>query len=583
VSDTRFRFEPALHERELEAIITEIEQSPELDLLTLDRILRRHPRNGVGLFAKTEIVRGARHLVARGAMRVDADALARRLRTAPVRSHSGVLPVTVLTRPHPCPGRCVFCPSDARMPKSYLASEPGAQRAEQHAFDPYRQTWARLEAFRAMGHPLDKVELIVLGGTWSAYPLPYRRWFVLRCLEALCEFGAVGELPQRPEPFGSFEGLPAVASGVYNETVSAHLRAHQDGRLRAPDEQASWAALAHAQRRNEDAEIRCVGLSLETRPDEIDEAEVLCLRRLGATKIQLGIQSLSDEVLRRNQRGHDVSATRDAMTLLRGAGFKLHAHWMPNLLGSSPDADLEDFERLFADPAIRPDELKLYPCSLVESAELMDHHRAGAWRPYDDAELLHVVSEGMRRTPRWCRLTRVVRDIPSPDIVVGNKRTNFREIAEAELRRRGVALADVRAREIRDEGFEPGELELRDTRYDTAIGAESFLELVTPEDRIVAFARLALPQRPSFVPELGESAVLRELHVYGPAAGLGEASAGRPQHAGLGRQLLDAARERAASAGHTSLAVISAIGTRAYYRRLGFRDGALYQHFALES
>jgi ELP3 family radical SAM enzyme/protein acetyltransferase len=431
VNDTRFRFEPALHERELAAIITEIEASPELDLATLDRILRRHPRGGVGLFAKTEIVRGARHLAARGALAVDPDALARRLRTAPVRSHSGILPVTVLTRPHPCPGHCVFCPSDARMPKSYLASEPGAQRAEQHGFDPYRQTRARLEAFRSMGHPLDKVELIVLGGTWSAYPLAYRLWFVQRCLEALCDFGVDGRPPDASAaPFGSFEALPAAARGVYNETVSAHLRARQAGRLRAPEEEASWDDLARAQQRNEEAAVRCVGLSLETRPDEVDADEVLCLRRLGATKIQLGIQSLSDEVLHRNQRGHDVAATREAMTLLRGAGFKLHAHWMPNLLGSTPEADLADFERLFADPAIRPDELKLYPCSLVESAELMDHQRAGAWRPYADDELLHVVSEAMRRTPRWCRLTRVVRDIPSPDIVVGNKRTNFREVAE---------------------------------------------------------------------------------------------------------------------------------------------------------
>jgi elongator complex protein 3 len=582
VNDTRFRFEPALHERELAAIITEIEASPELDLGTLDRILRRHPRGGVGLFAKTEIVRGARHLAARGALAVDPDALARRLRTAPVRSHSGILPVTVLTRPHPCPGRCVFCPSDARMPKSYLASEPGAQRAEQHGFDPYRQTRARLEAFRSMGHPLDKVELIVLGGTWSAYPLAYRLWFVQRCLEALCDFGVDGRPPDASAaPFGSFEALPAAARGVYNETVSAHLRARQAGRLRAPEEEASWDDLARAQQRNEEAAVRCVGLSLETRPDEVDADEVLCLRRLGATKIQLGIQSLSDEVLHRNQRGHDVAATREAMTLLRGAGFKLHAHWMPNLLGSTPEADLADFERLFADPAIRPDELKLYPCSLVESAELMDHQRAGAWRPYADDELLHVVSEAMRRTPRWCRLTRVVRDIPSPDIVVGNKRTNFREVAETDLRRRGVLLSDVRTREIRDESFDPRDLILRETRYGTAVGTECFLELTTPEDRLVAFARLSLPEQRSFVSELGGNAVLRELHVYGPAAALGEASQGRPQHGGLGRRLIDAACERAAARGYPSLAVISSTGTRGYYRRLGFRDGALYQHLAL--
>ncbi|MEN8185049.1 MAG: histone acetyltransferase, partial [Myxococcota bacterium] len=188
-------------------------------------------------------MRGARHLAARGMLEVDADALARRLRTAPVRTRSGILPVTVLTRPHPCPGRCVFCPSDARMPKSYLSSEPGAQRAATHRFDPFRQTRARLEAFAAMGHPLDKVELIVLGGTWSAYPLEYRIWFVLRCLEALND----GSPPAAPG-LGAFASLPAAAPGAYNETVSAHLRAQLGGRLRAPDEEAGWTALERAQR-----------------------------------------------------------------------------------------------------------------------------------------------------------------------------------------------------------------------------------------------------------------------------------------------------------------------------------------------
>jgi elongator complex protein 3 len=305
---------------------------------------------------------------------------------------------------------------------------------------------------------------------------------------------------------------------------------------------------------------------------------VLHLRRLGATKVQVGIQSLDDAVLRANRRGHDVAATRAALGRLRAAGLKIQAHWMPNLLGATPERDLEDFARLFDDPDLRPDELKLYPTSLVASAELVEHHRAGAWRPYDDAELLRVVTGCMRRTPRWCRLTRVVRDIPSPDIVAGNRRTNFREVAEAELRARGVALVEIRAREIGRDAWDPARVALRETQYATSAGRERFLEWVTPDDRLLAFLRLSLPTRASFVAELGTSAVIRELHVYGGVAGIGERVSGAPQHRGLGRALVATARERAAAAGHDTLAVISAVGTRPYWRSLGFRDGELYQH-----
>jgi elongator complex protein 3 len=464
------------------------------------------------------------------------------------------------------------------MPKSYLADEPGAQRAAAHRFDPYAQTRARLEAYRRMGHRCDKVELIVLGGTWSHYPGAYQVWFVARVLEALDDFGAgrAARADSGIEP-DDFASLPAAARGRYDRTVARHLRATRGG-LRAAWEEAGWDELGRAQRRNETARVRCVGLSLETRPDALDEAEVGRLRRLGATKIQLGIQSLDDAVLRANQRGHDVAATRAAIRNLRAAGMKIQAHWMPNLLGATPEGDLADFARLFADPDFRPDELKIYPTSLVESAELMEHHRAGAWRPYDDAELLRVVAECMGRTPRWCRLTRVVRDIPSPDIVVGNRRTNFREVAEAHLRWRGVRLVEIRAREIRRLAFDPSRVRLRETSYATSTGRECFLEMVTPDDRLLAFLRLALPSRASFVAELGTSAVIRELHVYGGVAGLGERGPGVPQHSGFGRALVAAARERAATAGHAALAVISAMGTRAYWRSLGFRDGELYQH-----
>ena len=584
----RENFDPAPYRSTLVSIIREIEALDRIEPAALERVLRRHPRDGRGLFSRAQLIAGFRHFAASEGFRHDGDAFARRVQMRPVRSQSGVTPLTVLTKPFPCPGRCVFCPNDVRMPKSYLSDEPGAQRAANNKFDPYLQTWNRLAAYRAIGHPTDKIELIVLGGTWSFYPEAYQIGFALRCFEAMNDFGA--GLDRREEAIAletDFEALPRLLDGrkhqqdIYNKMVSGVLGSDRLGAA----ESGSWQALESAQRRNEDSGSRCVGFSIETRPDHVTPEEVLRIRRLGCTKVQIGIQSLADDVLQANQRGHDVAATRRALALLRGAGFKLHAHWMPNLLGSTPDADAEDFARLFEDSAFRPDELKIYPCSLIESAELMQHYESGAWRPYTQAELLEVVSAAMARTPRWCRLTRVIRDISSDDIVAGNKLTNFREIAEAELRRRGDRVVDIRAREIRSRPFEASELELRETEYRASDGTELFLEYVTPDDRLVAFLRLSLPGRAArpldaVLPELASSALIREVHVYGGAVELGARDLERAQHRGLGRQLIEQAADRAAEAGYSDLAVISAIGTRSYYRSLGFSDGPLYQHRA---
>ena len=313
----------------------------------------------------------------------------------------------------------------------------------------------------------------------------------------------------------------------------------------------------------------------------MSEAEVERLRRLGATKIQLGIQSLSDRILAANQRGHDVAATRAAVGRLRSAGFKIHAHWMPNLLGATPESDRTDFARLFDDPAIRPDELKIYPTSLLETAELVVHHRAGRWQPYAQDELVELLADCMAQVPPWCRVTRVIRDIPSPEILVGNKQTNLREVVEARCAERGLPLRDIRSREIRGRPVHPTELSPSEHAYESANGRELFLEETTRSGRVAAFLRLALPERPAALSELAGSALIRELHVYGTAAALGEREPGRAQHAGLGRRLLERAVARATAAGFSRLAVISAVGTRAYYRRHGFRDGALYQHRAL--
>ncbi|MCP4040149.1 MAG: tRNA uridine(34) 5-carboxymethylaminomethyl modification radical SAM/GNAT enzyme Elp3 [bacterium] len=579
-------FDPEPHRHQLVAVVREIEALIEVDAPALDAILRRHPRAGKGFFSRAEIIAGYRAFVDSHGFRLKESEFVARVRRRPVRSQSGVTPLTVLTKPFPCPGRCVYCPNDLRMPKSYLSDEPGAQRAANNRFDPYLQTWNRLAALRATGHSTEKIELIVLGGTWSVYPEPYQIWFAKRCFDAMNDFGAdVDGRALAARNTADYDGFAAAASpGVrdgplYNQIVRGALR--EQGREGVVEvEKASWEALECSQRLNETAVCRNVGFSVETRPDVVTQAEVMRIRRLGCTKVQIGIQSLSDPVLDAVLRGHSVADTRRAMSLLRRAGFKIHAHWMPNLLGATPADDCEDYDRLFGDPDFRPDELKVYPCSLIESAELMHYYRRGQWRPYTHEELLDVLTYVLSRAPRYCRLTRVIRDISSDDIVAGNKLTNFRELAQEALALQGGQSCDIRAREIRGERFDSERVQLRKTRYATGTGDEVFLELVTPEDRIVAFLRLALPAQPALCDEIGDSALIREVHVYGGALDLGARDRDLAQHRGFGTRLVDEARGIAATEGFHDLAVISAIGTRGYYRKLGFRDGALYQHIA---
>lgn len=412
------------HRAELAPILRAVLARHDLRGQDLEKLIRK--ASAGRLFGRDTLIRAYRAFAGTDGWPPFDPAVVERLRMKPVRSSSGVTPVTVLTKPFPCPGECIFCPNDVRMPKSYLADEPGAQRAGQNAFDPYLQAISRLRAFQNTGHPTDKIELIVLGGTWSFYPEPYQIWFVRRLFDALNDFGAGRDESEAvwavratdviPESAVTVRGLDVGGGHTYNHAVQAIYgeearRANglatdlASGRARSPaDEYATWGELEAAQRANEDAGSRCVGLVVETRPDHLDEDEVRRIRRLGCTKVQIGFQSLNDAVLRANRRGHDVAATRRAVRLLRRAGFKIYAHWMPNLYGSSPDADIADYDRLFSDPDFRPDELKIYPCSLIESAELMQVYQAGGWRPYTSDELLHVLTACFLRTPEYCRL-----------------------------------------------------------------------------------------------------------------------------------------------------------------------------------
>ena len=584
--ESSYSFAPQRYEDELLALIAELDGLGSWDQAAYERALRHHPKDGRGFFSKAEILAGFRHLNRKLAWQRDDQVFADKIRMKPVRTLSGVAPVTVLTRPYPCPGRCIFCPSDVRMPKSYLSEEPGAQRAAEHQFDPYRQTFSRLRALSNIGHRVDKVELIVLGGTWSYYHESYQVWFVKRCFDAMNDFGSWrrGEPIEWPEqPQLDFRTLEARVDGAdeggkgdqrYNRIVTS-FAAGADGLDR---QSATWEELGAVQADNETALARCVGLVVETRPDHLDLAEAVRIRRLGATKVQIGFQSLDDDVLRLNRRGHDVDATRRAVRLLRQMGFKIHAHWMPNLYGSNPQADISDYRLLFDDPDFRPDELKVYPCSLIESAELMRFYRSGDWRPYSHDELLEVLTVSLAQTPPYCRLTRVIRDIPGTDIVDGNKLTNFRELVEREIGRRGQTLSDIRAREIGSREVSRDELRLDRIEYATSSGREIFLQYVDPRDRLAAFLRLSLPDEPPPIEEIAASAMIREVHVYGRLVAIGGRDEGRSQHLGLGRSLIEHAASEAARGGFADLAVISSVGTRGYYRALEFSDGDLYQH-----
>ncbi len=490
--------------------------------------VRDHPLPDGGYVAKHVLVHAYRELTEAGEWNPDPQVL-RRIRMKPTRTLSGVTTVTVLTKPYPCPGKCVFCPTDYRMPKSYLPDEPGAMRALQHDFDPYQQTAARLEALEAIGHPTDKIELLILGGTWSAYRVDYQEWFVRRCLDALNGFEA--------------------------------------------------ASLGEAQAANENAAHRNVGLVIETRPDHIDLPELAHLRALGVTKVQVGAQSLDDRILSLNARGHTVEQTRAAARLLRAAGFKFVLHWMPNLLGATLESDRADFARLWDDPDLRPDEIKIYPCQLLANAELYDYWRRGEYHPYTTEQLIELLAEIKPTIPGYCRVNRVIRDIPSTNVVEGNKRTSLRQDVHAELRRRGTSCRCVRCREIRGLSVDPSRLALQDLVYSAGGAEEHFLSFVTEADRLAGFVRLSLPSVNSAkvgLSDLEGAALVRELHVYGQSLEVGSDQDGAAQHAGLGRRLMEAAEDRAARRGYRRMTVISALGTRGYYRRLGYRLGESY-------
>ena len=554
-------------------ILDALRESEMLDAAQLDRIVRAHSKrahDGRRIFAKKHILPYYLRVKAEGgtiweSWNVDDELDARFLRTLqmkPRRTASGVATITVITKPWPCANNCIYCPNDPRMPKSYLSDEPACQRAERCGFDPYLQVASRLRTLQQMGHATDKIELIVLGGTWFDYPTEYRSWFIAELFRACNDSDDVRE-----------QALEQ-SIGCTSEAVAIDASSR--------DKIFERETLSHLHATNEHAAHRVVGLVVETRPDTITIERLTELRALGCTKIQMGIQSVDADILKANGRREQPDTIRHAFELARLFGFKTHAHIMLNLFTATPESDKRDYRTFVTDEAYCPDEIKLYPCALVAGTQLVKRYEDGSWRPYTEDELIDVLSSDMMVTPPYTRVSRMIRDISANDILVGNKKTNLRQLVDQHLESIDASVEEIRFREISTGNVNTDELVLDEVAYTTTATDERFLQWVTPEGKIAGFLRLSLPHRDAVerygdeLPIKSDEAMIREVHVYGFATKI-DAEGRSAQHHGLGRMLIERACQIARESDYRAINVISAVGTHAYYRKLGFADNGLYQ------
>lgn len=514
------------------------------------------------------------------------------LRKKKIRTLSGIVSITVITPDFGCPGKCIYCPTEKGMPKSYLSNEPAVMRAIANKFDPYLQVASRLKMLKAQGHPTDKIELIIAGGTWSAIPENYQIWFVKECFRA--------------------------ANGK-----SVKLKAkNEKQQLKTKNFNALWENLFDEQKKNETAENRIVGLTLETRPDWINEKEIKMMRLLGATRAELGVQSIYDDVLKKCARGHTVKETIDATKILKDAGFKINYHIMLGLPGSTPKRDEKMLEELFKNSDFQPDMLKIYPCVVLKGTPLYKLYKIGKYRPYSDKQIVNILKKAKTKIPEYCRIVRVIRDIPTSSIMAGGKISNLREIIHREMARENKQCRCIRCREIKNSKLKAKNLKLKRLDYLASGGREIFLSFEDiKNDKLVALLRLRIdnvsgnsaalspslilanpaigsedashfcpsqtrgpcqkwPQTRSWdntaefnnsiIPILQNAAIIREAHTYGQMERINEQ--GKTQHLGLGKKLMKEAEKIAKKEFDVlKIAVISGVGARNYYRKLGYK------------
>ena len=462
------------------------------------------------------------------------DLIKKILTTRPVRSLSGIVNVSVLTKPYPCPGKCIFCPQEDNIPKSYLKNEPAVMRAIMNKYSPRRQVNIRIEALKMSGHPVDKIELRIIGGTWSYYPKRYQKWFIKECFQACNNFNS-----RKKNLYGSLE---------------------------------------QEHKRNEKARHRVVGLSVETRPDFIDKEEIKWLRSLGVTSVELGVQSIYDDVLKKIKRGHTVSETIKATKLLKDAGIKVSYQMMPNLPGSTLKRDIDLFKTLFSDSRFQPDYLKIYPMAVIKNTEAYKLWINKRYKPYSDLQLKKLFKEIKKNIPRYVRIQRLIRDIPAQDIEAGTKISNLRQIVLDEMKKENISCKCIRCREVKEDYNPEEKLLLFREDYLASQGKEVFLSYEDKKRRkVYSILRLRLPSFDDMpIKILDNSTLIREVHTYGQQISLKEKGLS-PQHKGLGKKLIkEAERISKEEFGIKKIAVISSVGTRDYYRKLNYRKKGDY-------
>ena len=491
-------------------------------------------KHKIGMISNADLLAVYRKLRKNNTINQNLD-LEKLLQKRKVRTLSGVAPIAVLTKPYPCPGKCAFCPNEKSMPKSYLSNEPAVMRAILNKFDPATQVSVRLKALFNNGHLTDKVELIIMGGTWSCFPRQYQNWFVKRCFDA--------------------------CNGKTAKT------------------------LEQAQKWNETAKHRIVAMTLETRPDYIDEKEIKYWRKLGATKVELGVQSLDDKVLKLNKRGHFKAEVARATKLFKMAGFKVAYHLMPNLPGATPAKDLATYNKLFNAEDFQPDFIKIYPTVVTKGSALYRWWKQGKYKPYSYKVLFNLLLKMKKITPSYVRIIRLIRDIPKESIEAGNKITNLREALQTELKKHGQSCNCIRCREPKDDLTGLDKAKLSTIKYPASNATEYFLQYTSNnKKKLFAFLRLRLPNANeiNFIPELKDCAMVREIHTYGRLASLqGNKKTKKQknkavQHTGLGTKLTVEAEKIAKNNGFSKIAVISGVGVRGYYKKMGYKLEGTY-------
>jgi elongator complex protein 3 len=482
------------------------------------------------------------------------------LKKRSVRTMSGIAPVAVLTTPYPCPGRCAYCPTDKDVPQSYLANEPAVMRAIHCKFNPYEQVIYRLTALEANGHEPTKIELIVIGGTWSSLPATYKYWFIKECFRAANDYQKNKGIKQN-----------------YKENSKLNLLTK---------------SLLEEQNKNEKAKYKIIGLTLETRPDYINDKELWQMRELGATRVEMGVQALDDKILKLNLRDSTVADIIKATRLLKNFGFKVTYHFMPALPGSTPAHDRHMYQDMFTKlnniaeitvkPNIKksdykniinqknvnndfnPDQIKFYPTVVTKGSLLYRWWKAGKYKPYSDKALRQLIIECKKITPPFVRIIRLIRDIPGESIEAGNKITNLRQI----MKQDGTVCHCIRCREVGQTTFTLSEVVLFIKKYRASDGDEYFISFENlDQSKLYGFARLRLAPSNVLSPT---TALIRELHVYGELVSVGSKKS-ETQHQGLGKRLLLHAENLAQLAGYNEMAIISGVGVRGYYKKLGYK------------